>query len=148
MYATNGKEGNHYTVKEDGSIELHWSKTADGEYANKLIGAKYLRYSICLNQDITSNDPLIDDGTKAAHAAWIADIEKQIEDNQVKLLPLYSDMNWLSLPNKNANANLVNLASDAIIKYVFGDGGWSEFNESNRSKYEAVVNEINTALGL
>lgn len=148
MFATYGFEGTDYTVKEDGSIELHWSKKADGEYASKLIGAKYLRYSICLNQDITSNDPLIDDGTKAAHAAWIADIEKQIEDNQVKLLPLYSDMNWLSLPNKNANANLVNLASDAIIKYVFGDGGWSEFNESNRSKYEAVVNEINAALGL
>ena len=61
---------------------------------------------------------------------------------------MYTDMNWLSLPNKNANANLVNLAGDAVIQYVFGDGGWNEFNENNREKYEAVVNEVNAALGL
>ena len=57
-------------------------------------------------------------------------------------------MNWLSLPEKNANAGLLNEATTAIVQYVFGDGGWDTFNESNRSRYEAVVNEVNEALGL
>lgn len=148
MLATYGFEGTDYEVKEDGTVELFWSKKTNGEYASKVIGARYLRYAVSLGYDVTENDPLIDDATKAAHGAWKQDVEEQIAAGEVKFLPLYPEMNWLSLPEKNANAGLLNEATTAIVQYVFGDGGWDTFNESNRSRYEAVVNEVNEALGL
>ena len=113
-----------------------------------MIGARYLRFAASLGYDVIARDPLIDDATKAAHTAWKADIDKQFAANSVKLLPLYPEMNWLSLPNKNANAGLFNEAQAAMTRYAFGDGGWDTFNQNNASKYTAVVDEVNTALGL
>lgn len=148
MFSTYGFEDSDYAVKDDGSIELFWSKKTNGAYAPKVIGARYLRFAASLGYDVIARDPLIDDATKAAHTAWEADIDKQFAANSVKLLPLYPEMNWLSLPNKNANAGLFNEAQAAMTRYAFGDGGWDTFNQNNASKYTAVVDEVNTALGL
>ncbi|MGN1099702.1 MAG: hypothetical protein ACI4S9_05110, partial [Christensenellales bacterium] len=143
LFCAYGFEGTDYVIDEDGKLELFWNKKTNGEYATKRIGARYLRYAVTLGYDIMRIDPLIDDKTKAAYTEWYDDVQNQIANDEVYIMPLYLDMNWQSSEKKDEYAGLLNDAIAAIVTYTFGDGGWTEFNQNSRQKYEAVLGEIN-----
>jgi len=146
LFATYGFEGDDYTVNEDGSINILWEKKSNGEYASKKIGAKFLRYIMSLNNDLLLDDPTLDAKTLNAYTSWNQFVKDKIAEGQVYLMPLYEEMNWLSATNKNMYASLDKEAIAAMTSYIFGKGGWNEFNQNNASKYNSVLNEINNAL--
>lgn len=146
MFATYGFKDRDYTVDENGKVTVLWEKKSNGEYANKKIGARYLRYIMSLNNDILFDDPTLDKKTKEAYVDWKNHVDENIENNNVYIMPLYEDMNWLSATNKNMYASLDKEAQAAMISFIFGKGGWTEFNQTAQSKYSEVLKEINAAL--
>lgn len=146
LFATYGFEGEDYTINEDGSIKVLWGKKTNGEYANKKIGAKFLRYIMSLNNDVLLDDPTLDSKTLQTFQSWNEFVKEKIKTDEVYLTPLYEDMNWLSATNKNMYASLDKEAVAAMTSYIFGKGGWTEFNQNNAYKYNAVLDEINKTL--
>lgn len=142
-FATYGTKDVDYSENSDGTIELHWSKKTNGEYATKKIGARYLRYTVSIGYDVAENDPLINEKSKEVYKKWNSEVRKFIADGEAYVMPLYLEMNWKTSPNKDAYAGLKNDARAAIVEYTFGKGDWNEFNNRSKDKYEAVLKEIN-----
>jgi len=145
MFATYGFIDRDYTIAENGDITVLWEKKTNGDYATKKIGARYLRYIMSLNNDILFDDPTLDKRTRDAYVNWTTQVNENITNGQVYIMPLYEDMNWLSATNKNLYASLDKEAQAAMISYIFGKGGWNEFNQTAQSKYVEVLREINSA---
>lgn len=142
-FATYGIKDVDYTEKEDGTIELLWSKKGDGEYANKKIDAQYLRYTASIGYDIVENSPLVSQASKDAYKKWNTKAKEFVANGEAYVMPLYLDMSWQTTENKVNYAGLRNEAVAAVVEYTFNKGGWDEFNNKSKVKYEAVLKEIN-----
>ena len=151
MMALYGIEGYDYTKSADGKITLledGWEKDMNGQYIDKLNGAKYLRYMATLGYDTNKDDPLVDKKALSILDNWTAFMNEQLAANKLRVLEEDGRVKWLSTPTKSSKAGtLLDSANTAVTQYTYGkidkDSYLSKFTNAT---WKTVLDEINAAL--
>lgn len=148
QFCAYGIKGQDWEEGEDGEIVLQWAKDEKGEYIEKDMGTKGIRYMVCIGEDLYRYDPLITEESKTIAQAYIDFLYEKREQGQLYVIPLDQEMAWLSAKNKDQYGYFLEPLATAVDNYMFGTGlnKWNEFNNQNRSHYEAVLEEINQAI--
>ncbi|MDI9486480.1 MAG: hypothetical protein QM214_00995 [Bacillota bacterium] len=143
-----GIKGQDWTEDENGELILKWAKDEKGEYIEKDMGTKGIRYMVCIGEDLYGFDPLISEESKAIAQAYIDFLYEKREQGELYVIPLDQEMAWLSAKNKDKYGYFLEPLATAVDNYMFGAGlsKWNEFNNQNKSAYEAVLEEINQAI--
>ena len=151
MLAIYGFENYDYTLDANGNVELleaGWEKDLDGEYIDKLNGAKYLRYMITLGNDTSEMDPLTDKDSLAILNAWKTEIDAAKAANKLVILKERGDVKWLTTTLKardsgamleDANAKITQYCYRKITKEAY-------LANFNTKQWQDVLKEINDAL--
>jgi len=154
MLAIYGKEGYDYELN-DGEVELieeNWVKKADGQYAPRENGAKYLREMITLNNDTTSIDPYTDQVSYQILNAWHEEMKAAKANGDLVVFAEEANLKWLSTNLKDVNTSaLIKEGNDNAMKYCYVANGYKTVDEYkskyNISKWTDTIAEINKALG-
>ncbi len=148
-----GKEGYDYNIV-NGEVELTekgWEKGADGKYAPKDNGAKYLRYMATLGNDTKSFDPYTDMDAYNILNAWTEEMKQAKKDGLLRVVKEPADIDWMSTPTKNDKTE--GLLADANVsasKYAMSYKGFDKnayLDSFKNASWERVLKEINEKLG-
>ena len=150
-----GKENQDYVIDENGDVELisdNWPKKADGEYATKINGAKYLREMITLNNDTAEMDPFTDQKSYQIIKKWQNEMKTAKANGKLVTFQEPANVKWLSTNLKDENTSgMIKEGNDTAMNYCYGAGGitdWSKYVATlSTAKWTNTIAEINRALG-
>lgn len=151
MMALYGIEGYDYIV-EDGKVTLleqGWEKDMDGNYVEKLNGAKFLRYMATLGYDTNALDPLVDKDALKILNDWQAFMDEKLKNNELRVLEENSQVKWLYTTNKAKHSGtLLSNANTAVIQYCNNKISFDTYKKTFESNdWKNVLEEINNELG-
>ena len=147
-----GEKDVDYTKDANGKIELNsysWTETSPGKYAEKVNGAKYLRYMVSLGYDTLSYDPLTDKDAVNYLAAWDAEMKEAKTKGELKVLKEEAEVMWLTSPKKAKNSGVMRTnALGNVMKYIYSSGITSidAYKKTFGSIWTEVLDEINQTL--
>lgn len=127
--------------------EEYWPYDTNGERARKDNGAKYLRYLVSLGYDTLSYDPMTNKNVVNYLNSW--EEEMKAAGDNLRVLKETAEVMWLTTDLKSLNSGT--MRSDALknaMKFIYNDlKTIDEFNATFGSIWNAVLKEINDALG-
>jgi len=152
--AVYGIEGYDYEVV-GGKIQLlesGWMKDKDGNYVNKVNGAKYLRYMATLGYDTQGYDPLINKKCYSIINEWNEAMRAAKNNNEMFIFMEPTEIKWMSGPLKNQNTSgMLNEGNDNAMKFCYGETGYGDIasykSKFSSSKWDPTLAEINNKLG-
>ena len=149
-----GKENVDY-VMVDGEPDLipdSWAKKANGEYAAKVNGAKYLRQMCTLNYDTTNIDPFTDEKSYQIITNWTNEMKTAKAAGNLVTFQEPAHIKWMSGELKDRNTSgLINLGNDNAMNYCYRVDGY-ENDENYIAQFQTAnwvntINEVNQKLG-
>lgn len=151
LMAAYGLENYDYSIDADGNVtllEAGWEKDINGEYIDRLNGAKYLRYMVTLGYDMNSYDPLVDADALAILNAWYKEMDEAKASGKLRILTEDQRVKWLTTPTKaSKSGSLLDGANTAVTQYVYGKLDLDGFKNTFESDaWKKTLNEINDAL--
>ena len=152
-FAIYGKEGYDYNIV-DGEVvltEKGWEKGSDGQYAQKINGAKFLRYMASLGNETKSFDPYTDMDAYKVLNKWSDEMKQAKADGLLRVVKEPADIDWMSTPTKNDKTeSILYDANNFALKYAFSKLDSIEAYKAEFAKipaWERILNEINAKLG-
>ena len=148
-----GEKDVDYYKDDKGNITLNeysWTQTSPGKYAEKVNGAKYLRYMVSLGYDTLTYDPLTDKDAVDYLASWDKEMKQAKADGTLKVLKESAEVMWLTSPKKAKNSGLMRTnALKYVMQYIYSSGITSidAYKKSFGSIWTEVLKEINDTLG-
>ena len=121
----------------------------DGNYVEKLNGAKFLRYMATLGYDTNALDPLVDKDALKILNDWQAFMDEKLKNNELRVLEENSQVKWLYTTNKAKHSGtLLSNANTAVIQYCNNKISFDTYKKTFESNdWKNVLEEINNELG-
>ena len=132
-----------------------WEKDKDGKYVAKYNGAKYLRYTVTLGYDMNEYDPLVDQDALTILNSWYADMDRAIENNELRILKEDPRIEWANTPVKAKNSGkMLEDGNAAVMRYCYGQSNGKVtfskddyLNSFKTTTWTTVLNELNQLIG-
>lgn len=151
--AVYGREDYDY-IREDGQIKIvekNWPKDSDGNYADKINGAKYLRYMVSLGYDTIALDPLTDKKANEILEDWDKEMKSALDKNELRVLKEDAEVMWLTTDLKaKRSEGLRTSALQNVMRFIYQKEGLNTINDFKNSvtnsTWTSVLEEINKAV--
>ena len=151
-FAVYGMEGTDYYFDNDGNIALFedaWPKDADGNYIEKVNGARYLRYMGTIGNELISYAPYFNAENIDPLIDWQKYMHSAKYSNLLRIVKEPSDISWMSTPTKNDRVqSMLHDGNTFVLRYAYNqttlEGYYNSFNTANWNK---CLQEINERLG-
>lgn len=149
LFCTYGFEGIDYEKDGAGNITAHWETDNRGNPIQRQMWPRALRFMASVGNDAL-NDPMVTDASKQRYKEF-----REFLVEYGKGMQFDAQMQWVSAPNKDLYGMFITEARSAATRFVFETNAtkalndWNAFNNGSKlTEYTAVLNEINTAMGL